>query len=61
MEYICSVNVLDVDVPFLSSSDTSIRRKNSSAVVLVQVVAIGTDTLVVLLECLPLKRDAVPS
>jgi len=29
--------------------------------VLVQLVAVGTDTLVTLLEFLPLKRDAVPS
>jgi hypothetical protein len=46
---------------FCSSSNTSTRRKNNSGMVLVQLVAVGTDTLVSLVEFLPLRRDVVPS
>lgn len=55
------MNVLDVCVPFEVDQIQVPAGKRNSAMVLVQLVAIGTDTLVTFLECLPLKRDAVPS
>lgn len=55
------MNVLDVCVPFAVVQIQVPAKKKNSAKVLVQLVAIGTDTLVTLLEFLPLKRDAVPS
>jgi hypothetical protein len=55
------VNVLDVCVPFAVVQIQVPAGKRNSAMVLLQLVAVGTDTLVTFVEFLPLLRDAVPS